>query len=105
MGRALSKQEEKYRLDHIDNWRSQKVSMRSYALENQLNYGSFKNWCYQWKKANGIAIAPMKGSDKFIPIKLADNKSKADKVVMPPSDGLPRFELKLFFGLLHFRIG
>lgn len=106
MAKKVSESELRYRLNHVEQWHSQKISMRQYALSNNLNYNLFKNWCYKWKIENGLPITPMKGSGKFVPLSVTPSqkeKKENEKVSIPQR--LPRFELKLLYGLLHFRIG
>ena len=102
MGIKIGKAEQQKRQQHIDAWYGSGQSMRAAGL----NYNSFKQWCYMWRKAHGIELADTRSDGHFIPVSVVNKpSSKAPLSQSAPSKGLYRFELRLLFGLIHFRIG
>lgn len=72
--------------------------MMSYSRKHNLNYNNFKQWCYKYKQKHPEVVIEKNPENNFIPLKLKDTP------VTPPAITLPRFELNLFFGLIHFRL-
>ena len=109
MGIQVSKEEQSRRRKHIERWWASGKSMRAYSQEAGLNYNSFKQWCSIWRKNQGIELADKRTKGSFVPVAVVDKPSVKSVKSSPPvsviSKGVYRFELKLLFGLLHFRIG
>lgn len=105
MSVKISKSEHQRRQQHIEAWYSSGKSMRAYSDQVGLNYNSFKQWCYHWRKAHGIALTDKRTQGHFIPVSVVDKPSSYSGSSSATSGkDIYRFELKLFFGLFHFRI-
>ena len=106
MSIKIGKAEQQRRQQHIDAWYGSGQTMRAYSKEAGLNYNSFKQWCYMWRKAQGIELADRRSRGHFIPVSVVNKASSKAPFPQPATPkGVYRFELKLLFGLLHFRIG
>lgn len=111
MGIKLSESENQRRLGHIQQWHTSELSMLAYSREAGLNYNNFKQWCRKWKQSGPDAVTKKTKAPghKFIPIQMPTANKGFNKSTAPiPLESripIPRFELKLLFGLFHIRIG
>tara|TARA_R110002072_G_scaffold10456_6_gene48616 strand:+ start:598 stop:918 length:321 start_codon:yes stop_codon:yes gene_type:complete len=106
MGIKVSKAEKSRRQLHFDSWYGSGKSMRAYSQQAGLNYNSFKQWCSVWRKAQGIELLDQRTKGSFVLVAVVSSPSVKTTPPLPiPSNGVYRFELKLLFGLLHYRIG
>lgn len=78
--------------------------MRQYSKESGLNYNSFKQWCYAWKRRTGYEPEGRSKPGHFVPVKV-DHSGAGRAGMAAVKPGHPRFELKLLYGLIHVRIG